>query len=277
VDQFSRRLVLEPGRAERNYWLDLWHYRELFVILAWRDIAVRYKQTVIGVAWAILRPLLTMVVFTVVFGKLAKLPSAGDAPYPILVFAGLLPWFLFSSVLSEASSSLIANANLISKVYFPRVIVPASAGVVSLVDFTANLMIFFGLMAWYGYMPNWHILMLPVFILFGVAASLGPALLITALNVKYRDVRYIVPFVIQFGLYVSPVGFSSDIIPASVRDWYSLNPVVGVIDGFRWCLLGGASELYLPGQFIGAGASLFMLWLGIRYFRRTERSFADII
>ncbi len=218
-----------------------------------------------------------MVVFTIVFERLAKLPSEGRAPYPILVFAGLLPWFLFSAILSEASSSLIANANLISKVYFPRLIVPVSAGVVALVDFAANLMIFFGLMAWYGYAPSSHILLLPFFILFGVAASLGPALMITALNVKYRDVRYIVPFIIQFGLYVSPVGFSSEIIPGDIRIWYSLNPVVGVIDGFRWCLLGGASELYIPGLLIGAGTSLFMLWLGARYFRRTERSFADII
>lgn len=276
-DRTPRLLVLEAGRAERNYWSDLWHYRELFAILAWRDIAVRYKQTAIGIAWAIIRPLLTMIVFTVVFGKLAKLPSVGGVPYPVLVFAGMLPWFLFSSVLSEASNSLITSAHVISKVYFPRMIVPASAGVVALVDFFANLTILFALMTYYRYFPDWHLLFLPFFIFFAVAASIGPALLITALNVKYRDMRYIIPFVIQFGLYVSPVGFSSDVVPENIRVWYSLNPVVGVIDGFRWCLLGDACRLYLPGMFVSLGITALMMWVGIRYFRRTERSFADLV
>ncbi len=218
-----------------------------------------------------------MVIFTVIFGKLAKLPSNGDVPYPILVFAGMLPWFLFSSILSEASSSLINNASLIGKVYFPRFIVPASAGVVALVDFAINLAIFFGLMAWYGYMPSWHIVFLPVFIAFAVVASLGPALYITALNVKYRDVRYAIPFAIQFGLYVSPVGFSSEIIPPEVRFWYSLNPVVGVIDGFRWSLLGDGSHLYVPGLLASIVVAGFMMWYGLRYFRRAERAFADLV
>ena len=209
----ERVIILERGRAERNYWSDLWHYRELFAILAWRDVAVRYKQTVIGVAWAVIRPFLTMVVFTIIFGKLAKLASDGGVPYPILVFAGMLPWFLFSSILSEASNSLVGNANLISKVYFPRLIVPASASVVALVDFGINLAILFGLMVWYHFMPNWQIAFLPAFILLAILASLGPALLITALNVKYRDFRYIIPFFVQFGLYVSPVGFSSAVVP----------------------------------------------------------------
>ena len=273
----ERVLVLEAGRAERNYWSDLWHYRELFAILAWRDVAVRYKQTVIGVAWAVVRPLLTMIIFTVVFGKLAKLPSDGDVPYPILVFAGMLPWFLFSSILSEASNSLVGNANLISKVYFPRLIIPASAGVVALIDFMVNLVILFGLMAWYGFVPNWQIVFLPAFIALAVLASLGPALYITALNVKYRDFRFIIPFLVQFGLYVSPVGFSSAVIPEQWRFWYSLNPVVGVIDGFRWCLLGGESRLYMPGFLASLGVVAFMLWYGVRYFRRTERTFADIV
>ena len=192
--QEERLIVLEAGAADKNYWADLWHYRELFAILAWRDVAVRYKQTVIGVAWALVRPFLTMVVFTIVFGKLAKLPSDGGAPYPVLVFAGMLPWFLFSSILSEASNSLVGNANLISKVYFPRLIVPASAGVVALVDFAINLLILFCIMAWYGFMPSWQIVFLPAFIALAVLASLGPALYITALNVKYRDFRYIIPF-----------------------------------------------------------------------------------
>ncbi len=277
TDRTTRLLVLEAGRTDRNYWSDLWHYRELFAILAWRDITVRYKQTVIGVAWAIIRPLLTMIIFTVVFGKLAKLPTDGDVPYPILVFAGMLPWFLFSSILSEASSSMIGSAHLISKVYFPRLIVPASAGVVALVDFLANLTILFALMAWFRYLPNWHVVFLPLFIALAILASLGPALLITALNVKYRDMRYVIPFVVQFGLYVSPVGFSSEIIPENIRIWYSLNPVVGVIDGFRWCLLGDASRLYVPGLLASLAMTALMLWIGVKYFRGTERSFADLV
>lgn len=269
--------ILEPGRAERNYWSDLWHYRELFAILAWRDVAVRYKQTVIGVAWAIMRPFLTMVVFTVVFGKLAGLPSDGGVPYALLVFTGMLPWFLFSSILSDASNSLITNANLISKVYFPRLIVPSAAGVVALVDFAINLTILFGLMAWYAFMPNWQFVFLPLFVVLAVLASLGPALLLTALNVKYRDFRFLVPFVVQFGLYVSPVGFSSAVVPDTWRFWYSLNPVVGVIDGFRWCLLGGESQIYVPGFLGSLGVVALMLWIGVRHFRRTEKTFADLI
>lgn len=276
-DHIPRVLVLEAGRAERHYWSDLWHYRELFAMLAWRDIAVRYKQTVIGIAWAIIRPLLTMVVFTVIFGRLAKLPSDGDVPYPILVYAGLLPWFLFSSILSEASGSLIGNAHLISKIYFPRLIVPASVGVVALVDFCASLAVLFAMMIWYEYLPNWHLLFLPAATLFALVASLGPALFITALNVKYRDVRYIIPFIIQFGLYISPVGFSSENIPDDVRAWYSLNPVVGVIDVFRWCLLGDASRIYAPGLVASLATAALRLWLGISYFRRTERTFADLV
>jgi lipopolysaccharide transport system permease protein len=273
----ERLLVLEPGRAERHYWADLWAYRELFAILAWRDVAVRYKQTVIGVAWAIVRPLLTMIIFTVIFGTLARLPSDGGTPYPLLVFAGMLPWFLFSSVLTEASGSLIGNANLIGKVYFPRMIIPAAAAAVALVDFAINLVILVGLMIWYGFWPGWQIVFLPVFVALAVLASLGPALYITALNVKYRDFRYIIPFLVQVGLYVSPVGFSSAVIPDEWRLLYSLNPVVGVIDGFRWCLLGGASQLYVPG-FLGSLAvvAAFLL-IGVRYFRKTERTFADVV
>lgn len=268
-------LILEPGRTERHYWRDIWAFRELFAILAWRDVSVRYKQTVIGVGWAIVRPFLTMVVFTIVFGKLAKLPSA--APYPIMVFAGMLPWFLFSTILSEASNSLVSNANLIGKVYFPRIIVPASAAVVALVDFGVNIAMLALLMLWYGFMPGWHLLLLPLFIVLAVLASLGPALLITALNVKYRDFRYIIPFIVQFGVYISPVGFSSSIVPPAWRFWYSLNPVVGAIDGFRWCILGGSSPLYLPGFFASLGIVALFLWLGIAYFRRTEKTFADLI
>jgi lipopolysaccharide transport system permease protein len=270
-------LVLEPGRTERNYWRDLWHYRELFAILAWRDVAVRYKQTVIGVAWAVLRPLLTMVVFVVIFGSLAGLPSDGTVPYPVMVFAGLLPWFLFANVLSEASGSLVGNSNLIAKVYFPRLIIPASAAAVALVDFAVNLAILVAIMAWYGVMPGWQMAFLPAFVALAVLASLGPSLLLTALNVKYRDFRYVIPFIVQFGLYVSPVGFSSAVVPEAWRFWYSLNPVVGVIDGFRWCLLGGESRLYLPGFSLSLVVTVLLLWLGLAYFRRTERSFADLV
>jgi lipopolysaccharide transport system permease protein len=269
-------LVIEPGRAARRYWHDLWAYRELFAILAWRDVAVRYKQTVIGVAWAVIRPFLTMVVFTIVFGRLAKLPSDGGVAYPVMVFVGMLPWFLFSTILGEASNSLVGNANLVGKVYFPRLIIPAASAVVALVDFAVNLAMLFALMLWYGALPGWRILFLPAFIALAVAASLGPAFLITALNVKYRDFRYIIPFIVQFGLYVSPVGFSSAIVPDKWRFWYSLNPVVGAIDGFRWCLLGG-SGLYLPGFLCSLGVAALLLWLGIAYFRRTENSFADLL
>src|SRR3954468_5315536 len=241
------KLVLEAGRAEHHYWQDLWRYRELFAILAWRDVAVRYKQTVVGIAWAIVRPLLTMGVFTIVFGRLANLPSEGGAPYPIMVFAGLLPWFLFSTILSDASNSLVSNASLISKVYFPRLIIPGSTAAVALVDFAINFVILIGMMIWFGFMPSARVFFLPVFILLAIVASLGPALFITALNVKYRDFRYIIPFIVQFGLYVSPVGFSTSIVPEGWRFIYSLNPMVGVIDGFRWCLLGGDNPLYWPG------------------------------
>jgi lipopolysaccharide transport system permease protein len=240
-------------------------------------VAVRYKQTVVGVAWAIVRPFLTMVILTIVFGRLAGLPSESAAPYPVMVFAGMLPWYLFSSILTEASSSIVGNANLIGKVYFPRIIIPAASAVTALVDFGINFVMLAGLMAWYAFVPSWRLLLLPGFVILAVLASLGPALFITALNVKYRDFRYIIPFIVQFGLYVSPVGFSSTVVPEQWRLWYSINPVVGVIDGFRWCILGGDSPLYLPGFILSVGVVALFLWIGIAYFRRTERSFADLV
>ncbi|MBV8122216.1 MAG: ABC transporter permease [Alphaproteobacteria bacterium] len=270
-------IVIEPGRQELNYWRDLWRYRELFYVLAWRDVAVRYKQTVIGAAWAIIRPFLTMVVFTVIFGRIAKLPSDGSVPYPLMVFAGMLPWTFFSTALSDASGSLIGNANLISKIYFPRLIVPTATVVVAFVDFLVSFVILVGMMAWYRFLPGWNIVFLPLFVVFAAIASIGPALWVTALNVKYRDFRYVVPFIVQLGLYVSPVGFSSNVVPDQWRLLYSLNPMVAVIDGFRWCLLGGQSVLFLPGVAIGAAIAAFFLWFGIRRFRRTEASFADLI
>ena len=272
----STELVIEAGRAERQYWKDLWRYRELFYFLAWRDILVRYKQTVIGIAWALIRPFLTMVVFTVVFGKLANLPSEG-APYPILVFAAMLPWQFFANSLSECSNSLLSNANLISKVYFPRLIVPTSAVVVSFVDFMISGIILLGLMAWYDFVPSWRILTLPLFIAIAAAASMGTGLWLASLNVQYRDFRYIVPFIVQFGLYISPVGFSSTIVPQQWRLLYSLNPMVGVIDGFRWAILGGESHLYLPRFTVSVGLVALLLFSGTWYFRKMERTFADVI
>lgn len=270
-------IIVEAGRSERHYWLDLWRYRELFRVLAWRDLAVRYKQTVIGVLWAVIRPLLTMLVFTIVFGRIARLPTDGSAPYALMVFAGILPWSFFSSGLSEASNSLVNNEKLISKVYFPRMIVPIATIVVAFVDFLISFCILVALMGWYGFLPDWHILMLPPFSLLVFFTTVGPALWITSLNVKYRDFRYVIPFIAQFGLYVSPVGFSSNVVPAQWRLLYSLNPVVGVIDGFRWCILRGQGELYLPSIIASIAVTAFFLWFGIRQFRRSERSFADLI
>jgi lipopolysaccharide transport system permease protein len=270
-------IIIEAGRSERHYWLDLWRYRELFRVLAWRDLSVRYKQTVIGVLWALLRPFFTMLVFTLVFSKIAKLPTEGNAPYALLVFAGILPWSLFATGLSEASTSLINNANLINKVYFPRLIVPTAAVVVAFVDFLISLCLLIALMGWYRFWPDWRLSILPFFALLAVVVSIGPAVWISSLNVKYRDFRYVVPFVVQIGLYVSPVGFSSSLVPAQWRVFYSLNPMVGVIDGFRWCLLRGQSELFLPGLVVGMSVAAFFLWFGVRQFRKTEQNFADLI
>ena len=270
-------LILESGRAERHYWRDLWRYRELFQVLAWRDLSVRYKQTVIGVAWALIRPVITMIVFTVIFGRVAKLPSEGSAPYALMVFAGMLPWSFFSTALAEASNSLIGNANLISKVYFPRLIVPAATVVVAFVDFLVSFSILVILMIWYRFLPGLQILLLPLFVVLAFLGSLGPGLWITALNVKYRDFRYIIPFIVQFGLYISPVGFSSSVVPERWRLLYSLNPMVGVIDGFRWCILGGNTPIDWRAFSLSLVVTAFFLWLGIRQFRKMERSFADLI
>ena len=275
VDSSQAELIIEAGRSEKQYWQDLWKYRELFYFLAWRDILVRYKQTAIGIFWALIRPFLTMVVFTIVFGNLAKLPSS--APYPILVFAAMLPWQFFSNALTECSNSLINNANLVSKIYFPRLIVPTSSVIVSFVDFLISGMILLALMAWYNFVPSWRILTLPAFIIIAFAASMGAGLWLAALNVKYRDFRYIVPFIAQFGLYISPVGFSSNIVPEKWRLLYSINPMVGVIDGFRWAILGGEAKIYLPGFILSTGLVVLLFISGIWYFRKTERSFADVI
>jgi len=269
-------LVLETGRAEKNYWKDLWRYRELFYFIAWRDILVRYKQTVIGIAWSVIRPFLTMVVFTLVFGKLAKLPSEG-VPYPIMVYAAMLPWQFFANSLAEASNSLIDNANMLTKVYFPRLVVPASSVIVSVADFFISFVILAFIMMWYDFVPGWRIFSLPLFLLLAFAASFGFSLWLAALNVRYRDFRYVVPFIVQFGLYISPVGFTSSIVPEKWRLLYSLNPMVGVIDGFRWAILGGNTRIYWPGFLLSTALTLLILMTGFRYFRKTERVLADII
>lgn len=269
-------LIIEAGRTERQYWRDLWHYRELFWFLAWRDILVRYKQTVIGIAWSVIRPLLTMIVFTVIFGRLAEFPSGG-VPYPILVFTAMLPWQMFSHALTESSNSLISNANILTKIYFPRIILPTSAMIVSFVDFLISLAILGVIMVWYQFIPSWRILSLPLFLLIALMAAFGFGIWFSSLNVKYRDFRYIVPFLSQFGLYLSPVGFSSSIIPERWRLVYSLNPMVGVIDGFRWAVLAGESEIFVPGFVMSLAIISLVLYFGCAYFRKAERTFADVI
>jgi len=270
------KLVIEAGHTERHYWRDLWRYRELFYFLAWRDMLIRYKQTVVGIAWAVIRPLLTMIILTLVFGKLGKMPSGG-VPYPLLVFCGMLPWQFFSTALSESGSSLITNSNLISKVYFPRLIVPSSSVISSFVDFIISALFLALLMVWYRFLPPPTIVFLPIFASLVLIASFGVGLWIAALMVEYRDFRFIVPFIVQFGLYLSPVGFLSSVVPDRFRLLYSVNPIVGVIDGFRWCLLGGQNTIYLPGLAVSVAATVVLTVTGIWYFRKTERTFADII
>jgi len=269
-------LIIEAGRTEGQYWRDLWRYRELFFFFAWRDMLVRYKQTVVGISWSLIRPLLTMAVLTFVFGKLGKMPSGG-APYPLLVFCGMLPWLFFSTAIMESGNSLVSNSNMISKVYFPRLTITASTVMTSLVDFLISSVFLAGMMIWYRVMPPPGVVLLPFFVLLVFAASLGAGVWIAALMVKYRDFRFIVPFIVQFGLYISPVGFQSSVVPERYRLIYALNPMVGIIDGFRWCLLGASSSIYAPGIAIAAIGVLILLLSGIWYFRRTERTFADVI
>lgn len=274
---FPPMQVIEAGRVEKNYWSDLWRYRELFQVLAWRDVAVRYKQTIIGVVWALLRPVLTMLIFTVIFSRIAKLPSEGSAPYPLMVLAGMLPWTFFSTALSDASNSLIGSAGLIGKIYFPRLIIPSATIVVAFVDLLISFVILCVMMVWYRFLPTWQILLLPLFVFLAFLASLGPGLWVASLAVKYRDFRYVMPFALQLGLYISPVGFSSSVVPGKWRLLYSLNPIVGVIDGFRWCILGRAGHIYWTGLEISVVVIVSFLWLGIRQFRQMEKTFADLI
>lgn len=269
-------IVIESHRSLRGAFAELWDYRELFWFLAWRDLLVRYKQTALGVAWSVITPLLTMAVLTFVFGRLAKLADPGT-PYAVMVFAGLLPWQFFSSVLNQSSQSLVSNRNLVAKVYFPRIIIPTTQGVVSLTDLAISLVLLGGLMLVYGVAPSWRLLALPALVVLAVLTSLGVGYWISALNVKYRDFRYVVPFAVQFGLYVSPVGFSSEVVPDAWRFAYSLNPMVGVIDGFRWAILGNGGEIYLPGFVCSIGLACALFASGAVFFLRTERHFADLI
>jgi lipopolysaccharide transport system permease protein len=268
-------LVLEAGRSSRHYWGDLWRYRELLGFLAWRDIKVRYKQTTLGVLWALIQPAVTLAVFTFIFGKLASMPS-GNVPYPLLVLCGLLPWQLFAAAFSNASGSLVANTHLISKVYFPRLIVPLSSVAVALIDFCVVLVLLATLCLWWQFVPDWRIVLLPLFIVLTLVTAIGTGLWLTALTVKYRDFRFVVPFLLQVGLFLSPVGFSSTNLP-NWRFLYSLNPMVGAIDGFRWCLLRGEPAIDPLNLGVSVGMAVVLLASGIWYFRRTERTFADII
>jgi lipopolysaccharide transport system permease protein len=274
----SFKLIIEPGKTEKNYWADLWRYRELFYILAWRDIKVRYKQTALGVMWAIIRPLLTMIVFTVVFGRIAKMDMDSTTPYTIIVFAGLLPWQFFSNALTESSNSLIGNERLITKVYFPRLIIPASSIITTFIDFLISFAILLALFVVYGYVPPVQIFAMPIFWLLAFLASFGPGLYLTALNVKYRDFRYIIPFIVQFGLFISPVGYTSARIPEEYQLLYALNPIVGVIDGFRWCIVENAPNpmLHLP-FYVSMAVIFFFIFLSFYQFRKMEKSFADLI
>ncbi|MDD5598418.1 MAG: ABC transporter permease [Victivallaceae bacterium] len=269
-------LTIEAGKLHTRYLKDLWVYRELFLFLAWRDILIRYKQTIIGVAWSVIRPLLTMVVFTIVFGKIAKLPDSG-VPYAVLVYAAMLPWQFFANTVSEGGNSLINNSTLVSKVYFPRIVIPSTSLIVSLIDFFISVVIFAGLVVWYQFLPSWKTVFIPGFLLLACIAALGIVYWISALNVKYRDFKYVTPFMVQFGLYISPVGFSSAVIPEKWRLLYSLNPMVGVIDGFRWAIIGAQSNIYLPGFILSIGITVFLFISGFYFFRKVEREFADFI
>jgi lipopolysaccharide transport system permease protein len=279
----NETLIIEAGRAERQYWRDLWRYRELFYVLSWRDMMIRYKQTAVGVLWAFLQPFIPAVVTTILFSRVAHLASIPGIPYFLMVFCGMLPWQFFSNSLATATQSVVGNSNLISKVYFPRLIIPAGAVVTSMADFLITLIPLFGAMAWAHVWPTWRTLFLPLFILMAFLASLGPGLLLTALNVQYRDFRILIPFLLQLGMYVTPVMYWSELVyrsealPAWVHPLYALNPMEGVIEGFRWSICGPASDFH-PAYFaISLTTTLIMAWAGIHYFRRTERTFADVI
>lgn len=269
-------LVIEAGRGEAQYWRDLWRYRELFYFLAWRDLLVRYKQTVVGLAWAFLRPLMTMFIVTFVFRKVAKIPADSE-PYALVVLVGILAWNFFATSLQEAGQSLVANAKLISKVYFPRMVAPAATVITTFVDFLIALVLLAALMVWYRFAPGAHILWFPCFVLLALACAVGAGLWASALMVQYRDVRFLIPFAIQFGLYLSPIGIKTKLVPEEWRFFYSMNPLVGIVDGFRWSILGGDNPIYPATLTLSIFVTIALLLSGVWYFRRTERFFADVI
>ena len=277
VPSAGHTTIIEPGRRGVLDWRLMHEFRDLFLILTWRDISVKYKQTFIGVAWVLFRPLLTILVFTIVFGRLANVPTINDVPYALVVCTGLLPWYLISLSLNDAANSLISNSAIITKVYFPRVILPVSALLVNLVDFIISIVILAVIAVWYRTVPDWRLALMPIWIFFALFVTLGPSLLLASLNVQYRDFRYIVPFVIQMGLYISPVAFSAAIVPEGWRLVYSLNPAVGVIESFRWCFFGSAYPIYWPSVAISLAVGGVFFWLGTSVFRNAEEKFADVI
>lgn len=276
ISPSTEETIITPEQSISSFWRELWVYKDLFFFLAWRDFKVRYKQTVMGAAWAVIRPLLTMIIFTVVFGRLANLPSDG-VPYPLLVFTAMLPWYFFSSSFQDSSNSLIANAGMISKIYFPRIIMPISTLFVNFVDFLISFALLLILLAFYGVTPDWRMVLLPLLLLLGAMAAVGAGLWFSALNVTYRDFRYVVPFIVQLGLYISPVGFSSELVPIEWRLIFSFNPMVGVIDGFRWAMTGTDVSLYVPGFIISVLVAVILCASGVWFFQKTERRFADVI
>jgi lipopolysaccharide transport system permease protein len=273
----SHKIIITPQKSVQSFWRELWDYRDLFYFLAWRDFKVRYKQTMLGVVWAVIRPLITMLIFSILFGRIAKLPSEGGAPYQVMVFSAMLPWYFFSSTMQDSSQSLVMNANMITKIYFPRLIIPISTLFVTTVDFLISLVIFFLMMVWLQFLPTIKVVWLPLFFLQAAVTSVGMGLWLSALCVSYRDFRHIVPFMLQIGLYVSPVAFSSSLIPTQWQPLYALNPMVGVIDGFRWCFLNDTVTLEWHNFGISLASGLLLFISGLWFFQRVERNFADVI
>lgn len=259
-----------------NYWSDLWGQRQLLIFLVWRDLIVRYRQTFVGLSWVLIRPLLSMIIFSLVFGKLAGL-SSGDKPYPLLVFAGMLPWFFFSSAVSECTNSLSTNGALVGKIYFPRLIIPLSTITVSSVDYLVSCFLIIAVMLWYSEAPTWRLLTLPLLTIWVASLSFGLGVWFSALTVRYRDLRHLVPFILQLGIYISPVGYSATLVPERWLPLYSLNPMVGIITGYRWALLGSEFTAYVPGVAFSFSITLLLVWSGVRYFRKCEKTFVDYL
>jgi lipopolysaccharide transport system permease protein len=273
----GRVTVIEPRRGWRSLDLrELWDYRELLYFLVWRDVKIRYKQTAIGALWVVLQPLLTAVIFTLVFGHYAHLQTNG-VPYLLLTYSALLPWLLFANALSTSTKSIVENQALVTKVYVPRVLIPVAPVLAGLVDFAIGAVLLVGMMAWYGVVPSWHAALLPFFLLFGIAAAVAVTLWLSALNVKYRDVQYTVPFIVQAWFFATPVAYSALLFPADIRQWIGINPMAGVVQGFRWALFGRQAAQVGHIMLLSFGVVVVLLVLGIEYFRRVERGFADVV